>query len=345
MRPPCAERMLPAYRQGPRRSTDRQDGCGPGPAARGGGGPGARSPAPPRTPSPSGTWARTVPQGSTIMAWPCEARPGPWRARLRGGDDVGQVLDGAGAQQHLPVVLAGALGERRRHGQHARAAARQRGGTARGSAGRSRSRARAARRRVSATTTSSPGSTALDSLRCSSAGQVDVEEVDLAVDRERARRRARAAPRCCGRACRPSTRLGQAAEQEQRERVRARAPAMRAHPGAVERLRLGDRLALGAQEREVLGQRRRSARRARAASSTRRSAVSRFALDVGGGASSAPRRPAPHARARPARPARLLPRRRAHGVCLALRPAAQGEHRALAAAAAGARRRSCGRGR
>ena len=70
---------------------------------------------------------------------------------------------------------------------------------------------------VSATTTaSSPGSTARDSLRCSRPGQVDVEEVDLAVDGERAPVRPEQHRRVVdARVARDL--LGQAAEQ-QRER-------------------------------------------------------------------------------------------------------------------------------
>ena len=39
-------------------------------------------------------------------------------AALRGGDHEGAVLDGAGAQQHVPVRLAGLAGEGGGHGQH-----------------------------------------------------------------------------------------------------------------------------------------------------------------------------------------------------------------------------------
>jgi hypothetical protein len=46
-------------------------------------------------------------------------------AHLGGGHDVGQILDRARPQEYLPVGLAGALGERGRHGQEARPPASQ----------------------------------------------------------------------------------------------------------------------------------------------------------------------------------------------------------------------------
>ena len=74
---------------------------------------------------------------------------------------------------------------------------------------------------VSATTSSAPGSDRPRLLEVLHAGQVDVEQVDLAVDAPACGRRARAAPRCCRSACRPATASGQAAEQ-QRELEAAR---------------------------------------------------------------------------------------------------------------------------
>ena len=114
----------------------------------------------------------TEPQGSTISAWPCEARPRPVGAGLRGRHHVGEVLDRARAEQDLPVVLARALGERGGHVEDPGSPDRQRADRARGSAGRSRSRGRAAPIRSSATTTlARRARTERDSFRCSMPGR------------------------------------------------------------------------------------------------------------------------------------------------------------------------------
>ena len=289
-------------------------------------------------PSPSGTWASTEPQGSTISACPCEARPGPWWPTCAGRQHVGQVLDGARAQQDLPVVLAGPLGERGRHGQHARAARAPSGGTARGSAGRSRSRARSRPTRCRPPPRSSPGQHGARLLEVLHARQVDVEQVDLAVDGERLRRPARAAPRCCSTRVSPATRSGRLPSSS----VSAMPRGQRRHardPGAVERLRLGHGLALAAQEREVLGQRD-EARAARGrlldqALGRARGSRSTSAVEVIWTTAARTRvtREARFARRRaPAPSSRAVGGGVAHRVRLAVLPAAEREHRALAAA-------------
>ena len=63
-------------------------------------------------PGPSEATATGRPQGSTTMAWPALAEAAVVvLAVLGGGDDVALVLDGAGAEEGLPVILAGRLGE------------------------------------------------------------------------------------------------------------------------------------------------------------------------------------------------------------------------------------------
>jgi len=64
-------------------------------------------------------------------------------AELRGREDVGLVLDGARAQEHAPVILAGLERERRRDPRGGGRRARRARDRAPESAGRSRSRGRA----------------------------------------------------------------------------------------------------------------------------------------------------------------------------------------------------------
>ena len=61
--------------------------------------------------------ARTTPHGSTISEWPKVSRPFSCRPPCAAANTKAAVLDGAGAQQRVPMRLAGLLGEGRRHGE------------------------------------------------------------------------------------------------------------------------------------------------------------------------------------------------------------------------------------
>ena len=133
-------------------------------------------------PSPSGAWASTTPHGSTIIerppeCWPAGCAPN-WLAAITNS----LVLDRAGAQQRLPVVARGREREGGRDRDQPRARARRGCGTARGSAGRSRS--------ISPSSTPSAVSREDDllarllelGLAVDAPADLDVEHVQLAVD-------------------------------------------------------------------------------------------------------------------------------------------------------------------
>jgi hypothetical protein len=66
--------------------------------------------------SPPAAWrSKSSPERNQRMA--VGLAPVLVAAALCGGDDEGAVLDGAGAQQHMPVGLAGLAGEGGRRGQ------------------------------------------------------------------------------------------------------------------------------------------------------------------------------------------------------------------------------------
>ena len=193
------------------------------------------------------------------------ARRSAWPRRvladLVGGDHEALVLDRARAQQDLPVVARRRQRERGRDGEHARAARPRARGRAPGSAGRSRRSAPARRRpAVARRTTSSPGVLVLG-LAVLAAADLDVEHVQLAVDRAVGRRRGRRARRCCGFA-RPSPRS--AIEPATRSMPSSRAIAARPRQRrAVERLGAGGGLLRRAEHGPLLRAGRRAAPRRR----------------------------------------------------------------------------------
>ena len=77
-------------------------------------------------PTPCSTRARMVPHGSTIMLFAEAVAPRQMLPHLVRGDDEAPVLDGPGAQQHLPVRRARVGGERGRDAEDPRAPQRQR---------------------------------------------------------------------------------------------------------------------------------------------------------------------------------------------------------------------------
>ena len=157
-------------RTAPQLSGRRRPGGG-GPATGSGRAPRrgrARSRSATQTPTPSSSRASTVAPRVDDHAVAEALAPRQMLAHLVRGDDEAAVLDGAGAQQHLPVRRARVRGERRRHAEDLRAAQRQGACRGRGSAGRSRWRGRGGRAcrpppSMSAVTTSAPGATSSDS--------------------------------------------------------------------------------------------------------------------------------------------------------------------------------------
>ena len=63
--------------------------------------------------------ASTSPQGPMTIERPQVPRPSSWRPPWAGARTKAAGLDRPGAQQHLPVRLAGGPGEGRRHGDQA----------------------------------------------------------------------------------------------------------------------------------------------------------------------------------------------------------------------------------
>ena len=301
------------------------------------------------TPSPSGTWARIAAPGVHD-----HARDRARRARRRGAptwagrDDVGEVLDGAGPQQHLPVGLAGALGEGGRDREHPRAPPGELAvelGEAQVVADR---KADAVRNGRAATTSSSPGHHDLRFLQVLHARQVDVEQVDLAVRRRESPPSGPSRTEVLWTLLVARDPLRQAAQEQRDLRGVAQGP-----PCAGPTARRGPgprgpaRPRSGGTRSSRAGRRtwRRGGRLARPALPPSRGCVSTSAVDVIWTAAAMTRRIASHQR-------RLVARARPVGfgaVCRSPRPGGSptrtGRRPGSGRRPAGARRRPCGRGR
>ena len=124
---------------------------------------------------------------------------------LVGGDHEALVLDRPRPEQHLPVVARGRERERGRHGDHVARRAPPGSGTAPGSAGRSRCSARARCRRELRDHDLVTGLLGVG-LGVHGSVDLDVEQVDLAVDGADARRRVRSGRWCWQPLLGPATR-------------------------------------------------------------------------------------------------------------------------------------------
>ena len=136
-------------------------------------------------PRPRGTRCRIASPVVDDHAVAVGLAPARMKARLRGCDNVTKVLDGARAQQRLPVRPPGGTGEGRGHGEQLRTRRRSNAGTAPGNARRSTPTARACPTGVSSTAAATPrGRRAPIRGKLSARpGNVDVEQVDLVVAR------------------------------------------------------------------------------------------------------------------------------------------------------------------
>ncbi len=173
---------------------------------------------------------------------------------LGGRQDERLVLDGARPEQDLPVVLAGLRGEGARHREEAGATLRQRAVELRESQVVADGQSDRAERRVEQRQLlPRRDGGRLDVGVAAARAQIDVEEMDLPIDRSDLAVRGAAHAGVVD-ASVVLARLGKAAAHEPEAKL-ARPGAQSGHDFAVERLGAGNGMPLAAQIGEILGQR------------------------------------------------------------------------------------------